>query len=116
MEAEMYGASGETGGIQVIDFARLTTRKRGGRNAKGTWEELAEPRGHVILDLEGIGFLDQSRLATLLRFSTHVRSSGGVVCLTSLGKTVRLQAQMMRLYRMLDIFNSPKEALGLLAD
>ena len=108
----MYGASEHTGSVRVVDFARLATRKRTGRDNKGAWQEWTEPHGHVILDLEGVGFLDQARLATLLRFSTHVRSGGGVVSLASLGKTVRLQVQIMRLYRMLDIFNSPKEALG----
>jgi anti-anti-sigma factor len=112
MEVEMYGASEETRNVRVIDFASLRTRKHQGRDVKGTWKELAEPRGHVILDLEGVGHLDQTGLSTLLRFSKHVRSSGGVVSLASLGKTVRLQAQMMRLYRMLDIFNSLEEALG----
>jgi anti-anti-sigma regulatory factor len=101
----------EDGGVRVIAFAGFKTGRGDEGKANGAWPGSARVEGHVILDLGGVGSLDRVRLGTLLRFSSHVRAGGGKVSLSSLSEAVRLQALKMRLHRILDIFNTPEEAL-----
>jgi anti-anti-sigma regulatory factor len=101
----------ENKGVRIVPFAGFKARTREDRKVNGAWPGLARAQGHVILDLGGVGSLDRVGLGTLLRFSTHVRAGGGKVSLSSLSEAVRLQALKMRLHRILDIFNTPAEAL-----
>jgi hypothetical protein len=101
----------ENVGVRVIPFAGFKTRTGEDRKGGGDCPGPARAEGHVVLDLGGVGSLDRARLGTLLRFSTRVRAGGGKVSLSSLSEAVRLQALKMRLHRILDIFNTPAEAL-----
>jgi len=102
----------KTGGVRVIAFARmLVPGQVHDRAEHGTPPELKQSVGTVIVDLNGVAFLDLTCMVALLRFCADVRAGGGEVCLASLSGRARLQAQKMQLHRLVEIFNTVDEAL-----
>jgi ABC-type transporter Mla MlaB component len=104
----------KTEGVRVIGFAGLLRGGGRARTANGTPPEPGKSPDTVIVDLSGVAFLDQARLAVLLRFCADTRAGGCEVCLASLSGKARLQAQQTQLHHLVEIFNTVDEAIGAL--
>lgn len=65
----------------------------------GDWLEGVSRSGasRIIVDMNGITFMDSTGLATLIRFMKQCRAAGGDLCLADLQQPVRIIFELTRL-------------------
>jgi len=67
---------------------------------------------NLILDLSELSFVDSSGLGAILSFTRQLAAKGGELKLCALQKPVRALVELVRLHRVLDIFNTREEAMS----
>jgi anti-sigma B factor antagonist len=72
----------------------------------------AEPAAQLILDLEGVSFLDSAGVGALVQLFVHRRNLGQVFALTGLTKQSRAVIQVAGLSKLLPIYDTVEEALA----
>ncbi len=77
---------------------------------KQNMEPILETYQHVILDLSELTFVDSSGLGAILSFTRKLALKQGELKLCCLQKPVRALVELVRLHRVLDIFNTRDEA------
>jgi anti-anti-sigma factor len=97
--------------VSVIDFAAVVAEPARWQDIQGARPGRGRHAERLVLALDDVRYLDRAALGMLLRLTKRFKAGGGEISLSSLPKSVRLQAQKMRLHHILDIFNTPEEAL-----
>ena len=69
-------------------------------------ELLASGKRHIVLDLEGVPFVDSQGLATLVGANRRARELGGALHLTRVTPHVRRALEITRLIRFFRPYNS----------
>lgn len=64
----------------------------------------------VVLDLEGVSFIDSCGLGTLLSLQRKVRAEGGRLWLMNLGEQARTMFQLVHMERVISLCASVEEA------
>jgi anti-sigma B factor antagonist len=98
-------------GVMVLDargritLGRETEALR--QRVKGILEE-----GHVrlILNLEGVDYVDSAGLGTLVALATSVRNAGGHLKLANLTARIHDLMQITRLSTIFDVYSSVEQA------
>jgi anti-anti-sigma factor len=67
---------------------------------------------HLIMNMEGVRFLDSSALGILALSSQSFRSIHGMVCLLNPRSYVREIISLTNLHRMLPVYDSEQDALA----
>lgn len=70
-----------------------------------------EENKRVVLDMEAIAFVDSSGLGAILSCLRELSSSGGDLKLCRVQKRVRIMFELVRMHRILAIWNTPQEAV-----
>jgi anti-sigma B factor antagonist len=70
-----------------------------------------EKESQVVLDLAALDFVDSSGLGAFLSCMRKVHAQGGEVKLANLSKPVRTLFELVRMHRIVEIFNSTNEAV-----
>ena len=70
-----------------------------------------ENKHNVLIDLEGIDFIDSSGLGMLVTCLRSVTKAGGLFKITSLQKSPKSLFQTTRLDRVFDIYDDRNEAI-----
>jgi anti-sigma B factor antagonist len=71
-----------------------------------------EAHAKVVLDLSRLRFVDSSGLGSFLSCLRKVNTKGGDLKLCRVSKQVRTVIELVRMHRMLDIFETRDEALS----
>ena len=71
---------------------------------------LADSR-KILLDLGSLEFLDSSGLGAFLSCLRQVNGAGGEMKIFGVSRPVRTLFELVRMHRLLDIFNTREEAL-----
>ena len=66
----------------------------------------------VVIDLDGVSYVDSSGLATFVEILKKLRSYGGKLKLTNLSSKVRGLFEITKLTKLFDIFDDQAGALG----
>jgi len=66
---------------------------------------------YVVLDLSELTFVDSSGLGAILSFTRTLAMKQGELKLCALQKPVRALVELVRLHRVMDIFNTREEAV-----
>jgi anti-sigma B factor antagonist len=91
-----------TGRLDLVSASRL----------RSAVEELVEEgRTRVVVDLEGIGFIDSSGLGMLVAGLKRTRQAGGELRLAAAGEQVRTVLTLTRLERVLRPYDTLDDAL-----
>ncbi len=70
-----------------------------------------EENKRVVLDMEAITFVDSSGLGAILSCLRELSSAGGDLKLCHVQKRVRIMFELVRMHRILAIWNTPEEAV-----
>jgi anti-sigma B factor antagonist len=65
----------------------------------------------LVLDLSRLHFIDSSGLGAMLSCLRQLSAHGGDLKLSGMSKPVRATIELVRLHRILDIFNTKQEAV-----
>jgi anti-sigma B factor antagonist len=68
------------------------------------------PKAKVILDLARVQFIDSTGCGAILGFLRQLNPVGGDLKICSVSKGVRALFELVRMHRILDIFNTCDEA------
>ena len=66
----------------------------------------------VIVDLEKVGYIDSSGLATLVEMLKRVKSQGGTLGLAGMSEKVKSLFEITKLDKLFLIFPNQEEAIG----
>src|SRR5581483_3928949 len=70
-----------------------------------------EPKAKVIMDLGQIEFIDSSGCGAILSYLRQLTQAGGQLKLCCVMNRVRSLFELVRLHRIVDIFNTREEAI-----
>lgn len=76
----------------------------------GWWQSLPSVR-NVVVDLNGVDFLDSSGLGALVALLKRVSERGGDLKIAGLQKKVRMVFEITRAYKVFEIFDNANEAV-----
>ncbi len=65
----------------------------------------------VVLDMNSVSFVDSSGLGAILSCLRELSSEGGDLKLCQVQKRVRVMFELVRMHRILNILNTPDEAV-----
>jgi anti-sigma B factor antagonist len=71
-----------------------------------------EAHSKIVLDLNGVRFIDSSGLGSFLSCLRKLSAKGGDLKLCRVSKQVRTVIELVRMNRMFDILNTREEAVG----
>lgn len=71
-----------------------------------------EKGANVVLDLSRVEFVDSAGLGAIVASLKSLRSSGGDMKVCGVHKPVRALFELVRMHRLVDIFNDRDEALA----
>ena len=75
-------------------------------------EEIIAEGGNLLLDLSQVEYVDSAGLGGIVSSLKRLRASGGDVRVCGLQKAVRALFELVRLHKLLDVFNDRDEAIN----
>jgi anti-sigma B factor antagonist len=72
--------------------------------------------GKVVLDISRLVFVDSSGLGAILSCLRKLTQAKGDLKLCGMSKQVRLLFELVRMHRIVDVYNTSKEALAAFED
>ena len=73
---------------------------------------MAKRPTHVILDLDGVDYMDSSGIASLVKLNSQAKSAGAALSLVAVHQNVRSILQITRLDGMFSVFGTEQEAIA----
>jgi len=100
--------------IEDITVVELKTDVLDAGNAKefrAGISPILEKNKKVVFDMSPVGFLDSSGCGTILSCLRQLNSAGGDLKMYGLQKPVRTLFELIRMHRIIEIFNTKEEAV-----
>ena len=79
-------------------------------------KDLPLPEGTLLLDLTEVDFMDSAGLGALMSALRLVTTKGGGLALCSLSASVRYVIEIVRMHKIVDVYNDQGEALRALSN
>ncbi len=96
-----------------LAVVKVTGRALDAGNAPGFKEKMAaviEENSHVVLDVSSLEFLDSSGLGVILSCLRKLTAKGGDMKLCGMTKPVRALFELVRMHRIIEVYNTQEEA------
>lgn len=100
--------------IEDVTVVELKTDVLDANNAKefkAGVSPILEKNQKVVFDMSQVGFLDSSGCGTILSCLRQLNSAGGDLKMYGLQKPVRSLFELIRMHRIIEIFNAKEEAV-----
>ena len=96
--------------VMTVQFESLDAKTS--RSFQQEFEDACPEGGQVLLDLSKVEFVDSAGLGSIVALLKGLRAKGGDMKICHVHKTVRALFELVRLHRLVDIFNDRDEALA----
>ena len=101
---------------QLGEYAavRVSYRALDAHTAKDFRSELdaiCAEHSQILLDLEGVEFVDSAGLGAIVASLKQLRANGGEIRICSVQKPVRALFELVRMHKLVEIFNNRDEAI-----
>ena len=74
-------------------------------------EPIIQDGANVVLDLTQVEYIDSAGLGAIVSSLKRLRTAGGDIRVTGLSKSVRALFELVRMHKLLDVFNDRDEAV-----
>ncbi len=101
-------------GIAVIAFTRDSLDASNTKTFKDDMQPVLGQYSRILLDLEALQFVDSSGLGAMLSCLRTMHDKGGHLAICGMSKPVRTLFELVRMYRIFDIYASRSEALSVM--
>ena len=102
----------QVGDVSVIDATGKITLGEGSSTFRDTLRELtARGEKKVLLNLDGVTYIDSSGIGELVSGFTSVTNQGGQLKLLNLAKRVKDLLQITKLYTVFEVFEDEAAAV-----
>lgn len=98
------------GGVLLVELREDALDAARVRAFKDTFTSVVGSHNKVVLDLQGVRFVDSSGMGALISCLRLLDGRGGDLRLSSLSKPVRALLELMRMHRVFNIHETPAEA------
>ena len=102
----------QVNGVSVVTVPCDTLDASNAGEFKTAAEPLIEDRAKIVFDLSRLQFVDSSGCGALLSCLRKVTGSGGDMKLCGVQKPVRVLFELVRMHRIMDVYNTRDEALA----
>lgn len=100
----------KTSGVTIVTLRAESLDASNTQEFKRTAGAAVEPNAKVVLDLASVQFIDSSGCGAILALLRQLSTVGGDLKLCSVTKPVRSLFELVRMHRILDIYNTREEA------
>ncbi|MBN1592860.1 MAG: STAS domain-containing protein [Candidatus Coatesbacteria bacterium] len=101
----------EVGGVAVVKVPGHSLEASNVDEFKQDMIPVLDKYSSVVLDVQGLEFVDSSGLGAFLSCLRHLNSSGGDMKITGMQKPVRALFELVRMHRICDVFDNVDEAI-----
>jgi anti-sigma B factor antagonist len=99
-------------GVSVLDFAgRITLGDEKEQVGKKIKEMLGKGKSQIVLNLEGVSYIDSAGLGALVWGRTSAQNQGATLKLANPNKTFRALLNITKLVTIFDIYESVDDAV-----
>ena len=96
--------------VLTIQYEALDAKSA--KTFRQEFEQIREDGTQILLDLSNVEFVDSAGLGAIVAELKSLRSTGGDMKICNVHKTVRALFELVRMHRLVDIFNNREEALA----
>lgn len=101
------------GDVAIIDLeGRLCFGEGTDRLRDQVQDLIAAGRTSIILDLDGLTYVDSAGIGTMVSSFTSARNAGGRLKLMRLNKRIRDVLTMLKLFSIFEVFDDEEKAVG----
>ena len=101
----------DTQGIMVIAVSGELDASSSGQLTVTIEPLVSQGRPWLVIDLQGVNFIDSAGLSVLVRCFKHARGAAGTIRLAGLQPSVRRVFELTRLDRVFDLYKDTAEAV-----
>ena len=101
----------ETSGIAVITALPDVLDAGNTAQFKAELARILEGKKQVVIDMSTVHFMDSAGCGALITALRHVKDAGGILKLCGAGSQVRRVIELVRMYKIIDIFETKKQAI-----
>lgn len=105
-------ASEKVGDVEVIDVLVKSLDADTAKEFRKDMETRLPEGAKVVFDLGPLEFVDSSGLGAMLSCLRQLNASGGDLKLCNMSKAVRAMFELVRMHRVIEIYNSRDEAIA----
>lgn len=99
------------GDVTVVELKTDVLDANNAKEFRADISPILEKNQKVVFDMSQVGFLDSSGCGTILSCLRQLNSAGGDLKMYGLQKPVRTLFELIRMHRIIEIFNTREEAL-----
>ncbi len=99
-------------GITIISSLPKALDASNAMDFKADIGRILEESSRVIFDMSDLKFIDSAGCGALITSLRRVKGSGGILKLYDVQKQVRSVFELVRMHKVIDIFNTRQEALN----
>jgi len=103
-------SSDKSGGITFVTLQAESLDASNTQEFKRTAGASVEPNAKLVLDLGSVQFIDSSGCGAILALLRQLSTVGGDLKLCAVTKPVRSLFELVRMHRILEIYNTREEA------
>lgn len=103
--------SSSSGNVTVYEIPFEALDASNSAQLKKSLQSLVDQNPKIVLDMGRLQFVDSSGLGVILSCLRKANASGGDLKLCKLSKPVRALLELVRMHRIIDIFNDSEEAV-----
>jgi len=98
-------------GVTVVELKTDVLDANNAKEFRANISPILEKNQNVVFDMSQVGFLDSSGCGTILSSLRQLNSAGGDLKMFGLQKSVRTLLELIRMHRIIEIFNTKDEAI-----
>lgn len=104
--------SEKNGSVMILEVENSTLNASNVKDFKNDMQPYLEKEDHILLDLNALTFVDSSGLGAFLFCLKRLNQKGGDLKLCGITKPVRVLFELVRLHKVIEVFESREEALS----
>jgi len=101
----------KTGSVAVVLLPGETLDANNSKEFRASIDPVLDENDKVLFDMSDMRFVDSSGCGALLSCLRTLNARGGDLKLCNVSKPVRVLFELIRMHRIVDIFNSKDEAI-----
>jgi anti-sigma B factor antagonist len=101
----------ETDGIRIVSSLPKVLDANNAMDFKADMARTLEGSTRVIFDMSAVKFIDSAGCGALITVLRQLKESGGDLKLYEVEKQVRMVFELVRMHKIIDIFNTRQEAI-----
>lgn len=98
--------------VTVVTVKQESLDARSAKDFRDDLDAVITEDGKVLLDMAEVQFVDSAGLGTIVASLKRLRSIGGDLTICSVQKTVRALFELVRMHRLVEIYDTREEALS----